>query len=149
MSENTSSGLRVSDVAGAASANAASASTRLVSLTILSRSWDTRSMSWVAPPVPAGIKRPTITFSFSPTSLSLLPIVAASVNTLVVSWKEAAEIKLRVCNEALVIPNKIGSATAALPPLRTALSFAASSSFLSTFSPFNNVVVPLSKISNF
>ena len=43
-------------------------------------------------PVPAGIKCPTITFSFNPNKLSTLPANAASFNTLVVSWKEAAEI---------------------------------------------------------
>ena len=49
-------------------------------------------------PVPAGISLPTITFSFSPTRSSFLPAVAASVKTLVVSWKEAAEIKDFVVN---------------------------------------------------
>lgn len=58
----------------------------------------------------AGIKRPTITFSFSPTSLSTLPATAASVRTRVVSWKDAAEINDLVCSEALVIPSRIGSA---------------------------------------
>jgi hypothetical protein len=43
-------------------------------------------------PVPAGTNLPTITFSFNPDSLSTLPLIAASVKTLVVSWKEAAEI---------------------------------------------------------
>ena len=36
-------------------------------------------------PVPAGTNRPTITFSFNPTNLSVLPLIAASVRTLVVS----------------------------------------------------------------
>ena len=57
-------------------------------------------------PVPAGINRPTITFSFKPSSLSTLPLIAASVRTLVVSWNEAADINEFVCNEALVIPIK-------------------------------------------
>ena len=61
-------------------------------------------------PVPAGIRRPTITFSFKPWSLSTLPFIAASVSTRVVSWKDAAEINELVCNDALVIPNKILSA---------------------------------------
>ena len=43
--------------------------------------------------------------------------MAASVRTLVVSWKEAAEIKLSVLSEALVIPRISGSATAGFPPL--------------------------------
>jgi hypothetical protein len=59
-------------------------------------------------PVPAGIKCPTITFSFIPCRVSVLALIAASVNTLVVSWKDAAEIKLLVCREALVIPCRIG-----------------------------------------
>src|SRR6185437_13638873 len=45
-------------------------------------------------PVPAGIRRPTITFSFNPIRLSVLPAVAASVSTRVVSWNEAALMKL-------------------------------------------------------
>ena len=35
---------------------------------------------------------PTITFSFRPFNGSTFPLIAASVNTLVVSWNEAAEI---------------------------------------------------------
>jgi hypothetical protein len=55
--------------------------------------------------VPAGTNLPTITFSFKPSRLSTFPLIEASVNTLVVSWKEAAEINEFVCNEAFVIPN--------------------------------------------
>ena len=47
--------------------------------------------------VPAGTNRPTITFSFNPFNGSTLPLIAASVRTLVVSWNEAAEIKDSVC----------------------------------------------------
>ena len=43
-------------------------------------------------PVPAGTNLPTITFSFKPSNLSTLPLIEASVSTLVVSWKDAAEI---------------------------------------------------------
>ena len=50
------------------------------------------------------IKGPQITFSFIPSSLSILPLIAASFNTFVVSWKEAADIKLDVCKAARVIP---------------------------------------------
>ena len=64
---------------------------------------------WYASPVPAGISLPTITFSLSPRSSSRLAIIAASVNTLVVSWKEAAEINELVDKLALVIPNNINS----------------------------------------
>ena len=59
---------------------------------------------------------PIITFSFKPLSQSDLPSIAASVRTLVASWKEAAEIKLSVLREALVIPNKTGVNSAGAPP---------------------------------
>ena len=39
-------------------------------------------------PAPAGISLPMMTFSFRPTRWSTLPLMAASVRTLVVSWKE-------------------------------------------------------------
>jgi prepilin-type N-terminal cleavage/methylation domain-containing protein len=55
-------------------------------------------------PVPAGIRRPTMTFSLRPSSVSTLPDTAASVSTRVVSWNDAAEMKERVCSEALVMP---------------------------------------------
>lgn len=42
-------------------------------------------------PVPTGIRRPKITFSFRPNSLSTLPLVAAAIRTRVVSWNEAAD----------------------------------------------------------
>src|ERR671921_2524132 len=42
-------------------------------------------------PVPAGISFPMITFSLRPSRLSLLPWIAASVRTFVVSWKDAAD----------------------------------------------------------
>ena len=45
-----------------------------------------------------------ITFSFRPISGSTLPLIAASVRTLVVSWKEAADRKEFVARDALVIP---------------------------------------------
>ena len=61
---------------------------------------------------------PTITFSFKPFNVSTLPKVAASVNTLVVSWNDAAEIKELVCKLAFVIPNNTGSYnTSFLPSL--------------------------------
>ena len=56
--------------------------------------------------MPAGTNLPTITFSFNPSKLSTFPLIDASVNTRVVSWKEAAEIKELVCKDAFVIPNK-------------------------------------------
>ena len=45
-----------------------------------------------------------MTFSFKPMRWSTFPLMAASVRTLVVSWKEAAERKESVAKEALVIP---------------------------------------------
>ena len=39
-----------------------------------------------------------------------------------VSWNDAAEMKLRVCSDALVMPNKIGSPVAGRPPLEIAFS---------------------------
>ncbi len=57
-----------------------------------------------------------ITFSLKPRSLSTLPSVAASVSTRVVSWKDAAEMKLSVSSEAFVMPSSTGVASAGLPP---------------------------------
>ena len=59
---------------------------------------------YLARPVPAGINLPMITFSFNPINSSTLPLIAASVNTLVVSWKDAADKKLSVASDAFVIP---------------------------------------------
>ena len=47
---------------------------------------------------------PMMTFSFRPSRWSTLPLMAASVRTLVVSWKEAADRKLSVAREAYVMP---------------------------------------------
>ena len=57
-----------------------------------------------------------ITFSFNPIKSSRLPLITASVNTRVVSWKEAADKKLFVSNAAFVIPSKTGRAVAGCPP---------------------------------
>src|ERR1700722_2361251 len=112
-------------------------------------SWMTRSRSvamWrrraMAPPVPAGIRRPTITFSFRPSSMSTLPLTAASVRTRVVSWNDAAENTERVCNEALVMPSSTGRPSAGLPPSSSAFLLASSISRRSTCSPASNVVSP-------
>ena len=48
---------------------------------------------------------PMITFSFRPSRWSTLPLMAASVSTLVVSWKEAADRKDSVASDALVMPS--------------------------------------------
>ena len=70
-------------------------------------------------PVPAGISLPRITFSFRPTRLSDLPWIAASVRTLVVSWKEAADSHDSVASDALVIPISTGRPEAGVPPSAT------------------------------
>src|SRR5699024_11856094 len=49
-----------------------------------------------------------MTFSLRPSSSSRLPLIAASVRTLVVSWKLAADRKLSVSRDALVIPSSTG-----------------------------------------
>ena len=46
-------------------------------------------------PVPAGMSLPMMTFSLRPIRWSLAPLMAASVSTRVVSWKEAAARKRR------------------------------------------------------
>ena len=63
---------------------------------------------------------PMMTFSLRPRSSSTLPSRAASVSTLVVSWNEAAERKLSVASEALVMPRMISSHLAGSPPAATA-----------------------------
>ena len=57
-------------------------------------------------PVPAGISRPMMTFSFRPRRWSTFPEIDASVRTRVVSWKLAAEMKESVDSEALVMPEQ-------------------------------------------
>src|SRR5581483_7995514 len=70
--------------------------------------------------------------SLKPRNLSTLPNVAASVRTRVVSWNEAAEMKLSVSSDAFVIPSKTGTASAGLPPFSTTFLFSSSKSSLST-----------------
>ena len=48
-----------------------------------------------------------MTFSFRPRRSSRLPMMAASVSTRVVSWKEAALMKLSVDRLALVMPSRM------------------------------------------
>ena len=67
-----------------------------------------------------------ITFSFNPNKWSSLPFIAASVNTLVVSWNEAADKKLSVASDALVIPSN------ALFPVAGRFPSAIASLFLSS-----------------
>ena len=56
-----------------------------------------------------------MTFSLSPCRKSSLPRTAASVNTRVVFWNEAAERKLSVCRLASVMPSSTHSAVAGSP----------------------------------
>ena len=63
-------------------------------------------------PVPAGILRPMITFSLRPRSSSIAPLVAAIMSTRVVSWNEAAEMKLSVVRAAFVMPRSSASCVA-------------------------------------
>ena len=74
---------------------------------------------WKAMPVPAGISRPTMTFSFRPRSSSRLPMIAASVSTRVVSWNDAAEMKLSVDSDALVMPSSTSACVAGILPSAT------------------------------
>ena len=67
---------------------------------------------------------------FSPCRVSFLPLMAASVRTLVVSWKDAADRKELVAREAFVIPSRMCSASAGLPPSATTASLASSISTL-------------------
>ncbi len=59
---------------------------------------------------------PMMTFSFRPSSGSTLPLMAASVSTRVVSWKDAAERKDSVASAALVMPSRVRLAVAGRPP---------------------------------
>ena len=67
-------------------------------------------------PVPAGISLPMITFSLRPIRWSRAPLMAASVSTRVVSWKEAAARKDDVFRDALVTPRSTVCAVAGSPP---------------------------------
>ena len=62
-------------------------------------------------------------------------MMAASVRTRVVSWKDAADRKESVARDALVIPSRIGLATAGSPPFSITLAFAASKELISAYSP--------------
>ena len=75
-----------------------------------------------------------------------MPLIAASVSTRVVSWKDAAEMKLSVDREALVMPRRTGWAVAGRLPAATALSFSSWKTNLSTSSPTTNSVSPTSSM---
>src|SRR5262245_9792264 len=75
-----------------------------------------RTWRYHSKPVPAGMRRPIVTFSFRPRRWSIFPEMDASVRTRVVSWKLAAEMNESVESDALVIPSSIGCAVAGRPP---------------------------------
>src|SRR6266702_1434588 len=100
-------------------------------------------------PVPAGMRWPMMMFSLSPSKSSRAPRIAASVNTRVVSWNDAAEMNDCVVRLALVIPRSSGSLVGGLPPFFTTRSFASEKVCLSTFSPSRNSVAPGSTIFTF
>ncbi len=58
-----------------------------------------------------------MTFSLRPIRWSLAPLMAASVSTRVVSWKDAAARKLLVLSDALVTPSRTVSAVDGLAAL--------------------------------
>ena len=83
-----------------------------------------------------------ITFSFRPRRLSERPLIAASVSTRVVSWKEAAESHDSVASEALVMPMSTGRPEAGLPPSETTRRFSSSNRTRSTRSDGSRLVSP-------
>ena len=88
--------------------------------------------------MPAGIRRPMMTFSFRPTSSSFLPRTAASVSTRVVFWNDAADRKLSVASDASVMPSSTQSAVAWLPLMFWTRVFSSSKTNLSTIWPGRN-----------
>src|SRR5437773_1484463 len=92
------------------------------------RSRSLRAATFAGAPVPAGISLPMITFSFSPIRWSLAPLIAASVSTRVVSWKEAAARNDEVLRDALVTPRSTVWAVAGSPPSDRTLLFSSSKS---------------------
>ena len=87
-----------------------------------------------------------MTFSLRPTRSSTEPVIAASVSTRVVSWKEAAEMKLSVVSDALVMPSRMGFAMAGCPPRAITASFSRAKVNRSTCSPIRNGASPASSI---
>src|SRR3989344_1991855 len=76
-----------------------------------------------------------MTFFLKPLRRSSLPTVALSISTLAVSWNDAAERKLSVVSETLVIPNNSCSVVAPLFLSRSAFSFSSRRRLLSIISP--------------
>src|SRR5262249_34616172 len=87
-----------------------------------------RAATFAGAPVPAGISLPMITFSFRPIRWSLAPLMAASVSTRVVSWKEAAARNDEGLSDAFVTPSRTVWAVAGTAPAAGHLLFAARTS---------------------
>src|SRR6185437_15514154 len=83
-----------------------------------------------------------ITFSFSPSSGSDLPWIAASVSTRVVSWNEAADNHESVASDAFVIPSKTGRAEAGMLPFSTTSALRSSNNRRLIRSPGRKSVSP-------
>ena len=83
-----------------------------------------------------------ITFSFSPRRWSTIPLIAPSVRTLVVSWKDAAARKLSVLSDVRVIPSSSGVARAGSPPSASTFPLMSSNTNRSTGSPGSSSVSP-------
>ena len=73
-------------------------------------------------------------------------MIAASVRTFVVSWKEAADKKELVAREAFVIPRSVCSAVAGSFPSARSLSFSSSNSRISMSAPGKYRLSPASSI---
>ena len=86
-------------------------------------------------PVPAGIRRPIITFSFRPRSLSICPFEAALIKTFVVYWKDADESQDEVVRATSEIPSIMLEPFASTPPTSFTLIFSNLKSPFSTTSP--------------
>ena len=87
-----------------------------------------------------------MTFSFRPTRESDLPFMAASVRTLVVSWKDAALSHESVASDAFVMPISIWRPEAGWPPSAATRRFCVRYAMRSTSSPGMNVVSPGSRM---
>ena len=76
-------------------------------------------------------------------------MIAASVNTLVVSWKDAADKKLSVASDAFVIPSRTLCPFAGIFPSASSSAFSLLNSLISTNEPTNIWLSPLSSILTF
>ena len=90
-----------------------------------------------------------MTFSFKPWSVSTLPLIAASVKTLVVSWKDAAERNESLSRAAFVIPRINGLATAGCFPASNTSLLAFVNSTIEILLPGIKEVSPPSTIKTF